>query len=424
MDYKCYTNDKDYLDLKCYNRYKERFLKRSNRVIKSQYKEPFENYINELSGDMDKFKDVFKELALYLSDDHVHSHECNNYICCRHMSYLIQEKISSLNNTIFDRNIFNKFQNFANKLTQSIRTNTCKENFDYLTTDVIDNMRILYKLYEYYNEIRRFNVKDEYQKNRICETLALFVKTFNEIKVDLLKDDAFYRKLEGLKELMKSEHTWTTDRTCSSNLNSITLKKNDPPSEIVPSHQTPPQLALKDSLTSEVVQEQKTHLGLQVPSEPEVQSKLDEASRSHNASTSNSVSELRGTLELKDTLRPEGEFKSPLSTELNGRLKNVEMGNILQEREPVEIYTHQSLYTHYTPEYRHRDERAEEVLIENLQTSPIDHEGVLETMKNALSSIVKDVEPGPVLGVSGGMGALFLLFKVDFQDMKIIMVEM
>ncbi|KNA01723.1 hypothetical protein PVNG_04749 [Plasmodium vivax North Korean] len=37
--------------------------------------------------------------------------------------------------------------------------------------------------------------------------------------------------------------------------------------------------------------------------------------------------------------------------------------------------------------------------------------GVLGTLQDTLSGIVQGVEPAPILGVSGGMGALFLLFK-------------
>ncbi|KMZ94040.1 hypothetical protein PVMG_02266 [Plasmodium vivax Mauritania I] len=33
------------------------------------------------------------------------------------------------------------------------------------------------------------------------------------------------------------------------------------------------------------------------------------------------------------------------------------------------------------------------------------------SMKNAISGFMNEVEPAPILGVSGGMGALFLLFR-------------
>ncbi|KMZ96399.1 hypothetical protein PVNG_05861 [Plasmodium vivax North Korean] len=412
MDYKCDTHDAKYLNFKCYSRYKYRFIDGKILILKSDYEKPVNNHISKLSKDDEKFKKVFEELALYLSDDHIHYNECYNFMCCRFISYLIHEKIRNLNNTICDVEIFKQFQKFAKILAQAIGTNRCDKEFDYLTEDVIHKMKILYKLYDYYNQIKPLDVNIEKEKNELCSTLSLFVNLFNDIKVNHLEDNAFKNKLKALKKFMESEHKWSSDNTCPSNLKSIRLKEIDPPSEIVPSHQNQPQLALRASLTSDVVQGPKTHLGPHVAQESQVQSGLDEASRSRTASTSSGDSELRGTLELEDGLRPQEEFKSHLSTELNGRLKNVEMGNILQEKEPVGIYTHQSLYTHNTPEYRHRDERAEERLIENLQTSPIDQEGVLETMKNALSSIVKDVEPGPVLGVSGGMGALFLLFKV------------
>ncbi|CAG9485272.1 unnamed protein product, partial [Plasmodium vivax] len=38
-------------------------------------------------------------------------------------------------------------------------------------------------------------------------------------------------------------------------------------------------------------------------------------------------------------------------------------------------------------------------------------DGFISNVKNTLSGIVQNVEPAPILGVSGGMGALFLLFK-------------
>ncbi|KMZ88778.1 hypothetical protein PVBG_06214 [Plasmodium vivax Brazil I] len=416
MTYTCDSHDGEYLDLKCYNRYNERFLKRRDRVIKSEYKKPFENYITELSGNMVKFKDVFNELALYLSDDHVHSYECNNYICCRYMSYLIHKEVIKLNNTICDEKIFKKFQDFAKMLTQSIKTSTCKENFNYLTTDVIDNMRVLYELYDYYNGIKWLRVNDDYQKNMICDTLALFVKSFNEIKVDLSKNDAFYRKLEHLKELMKSERTWTTDKTCPINLNHITLKKNDPPSETVASDQNPPQLALTHSLTSEVAEGPKTDLERQDTPISGVHLGLDEASRSHTASTSSVESELRGTLELENALRPEEEFKSHLSTELDSGRKNIEMLQRSHERELVGTYTHQPFYTHSSPEYRYRGARDEETLIGNLQIPPSDQERASSSVMSTITSALKDVDPVPVVGVSEEEEGAYVEFLVVSTD--------
>ncbi|KMZ82464.1 hypothetical protein PVIIG_06198 [Plasmodium vivax India VII] len=38
-------------------------------------------------------------------------------------------------------------------------------------------------------------------------------------------------------------------------------------------------------------------------------------------------------------------------------------------------------------------------------------DGFLGKVQGAFSTMVEGVDPGPVLGVSGGMGALFLLFK-------------
>ncbi|SCA60587.1 hypothetical protein PVC01_000086300 [Plasmodium vivax] len=48
---------------------------------------------------------------------------------------------------------------------------------------------------------------------------------------------------------------------------------------------------------------------------------------------------------------------------------------------------------------------------EQLSTTEGDPKGFLTNVQDTFLSFVKDVEPGPVLGVSGGMGALFLLFK-------------
>ncbi|KMZ96382.1 hypothetical protein PVNG_06338 [Plasmodium vivax North Korean] len=73
------------------------------------------------------------------------------------MSYLIHEKISNLNNTNYDKEVFKQFQDFAKELTQKIGASTCKEKFDYLNADVIHKMKILYKLYDYYNELKRLN---------------------------------------------------------------------------------------------------------------------------------------------------------------------------------------------------------------------------------------------------------------------------
>ncbi|KNA02166.1 hypothetical protein PVNG_05507 [Plasmodium vivax North Korean] len=401
-----------YLNFDCYNAYKYRFLDRYYRSLKEAYEAPVKDYISKLSGDKDKFKKLYNELGLYLSDDHVHSSECKNFICCRYMSYLVHKEIRKLNNTICDQKTFKEFQNFSKMLTQKIGANTCEQKFDYLTTEEIDKMQMLYTLYDYYNGIKHLNVNKVDEKNKLCSTLALFVKTFNNINVDLLKEDEFNRKLEDLKELMKSKHEWATNSTCSSNLKSIRLKRIDPPPERVLPNHNEQQLALTDPLTSEVVKGQKTDLEPHVAPESEIKSELEEASRLHTASTSNGLSGLRDSLGSNNILGREEEFKSSRSTELGSRQKTIEMLKRSQERELTGIHTDLSFYRNNMGEYRPRDSMDEENLVVNLPTPPNDQEGVLVTMKNTLSSIVQNVDPVPVVGVSGGMGALFLLFEV------------
>ncbi|EDL42747.1 variable surface protein Vir6-like [Plasmodium vivax] len=378
MSYHCYSSDGDYLDFKCYNRYKERFIDRKNRKIHSDCVAPVKAYISELSSDKKKFEKVFEELALYLSDGQVLYNECNIDICCRYMSYLIHEKIRNLNNTNYDENIFKDFQNFAKMVIETIGMNKCKKNFNYLTTNVINKMQILYKLYDYYNEIITLKENDEDYKTKLCNTLSLFVKTFNEINVDLLEDEAFYRKLEELKNFIKPKHAWTTDKTCPSNLNSITLKKKDPPSETVASHQNQAQLALTHSLTSEVVQGQQTYSGSHVAPKSVVQSGLEEPLRSDTGSTSHVESGLRDSLESNGTLSSEEELASSLSKELDNGPKAIEMLNPSYEREPVGTYRYSSFYRHNIADDKHIDTRDEGRLIGNLQT-PTDDQGVLYT---------------------------------------------
>ncbi|VVA00333.1 PIR protein, partial [Plasmodium vivax] len=48
---------------------------------------------------------------------------------------------------------------------------------------------------------------------------------------------------------------------------------------------------------------------------------------------------------------------------------------------------------------------------ENYHVSQTDTPGVFGSLQNSISSFIREVEPAPVLGVSGGMGVLFLLFK-------------
>ncbi|KMZ95021.1 hypothetical protein PVMG_05782 [Plasmodium vivax Mauritania I] len=45
------------------------------------------------------------------------------------------------------------------------------------------------------------------------------------------------------------------------------------------------------------------------------------------------------------------------------------------------------------------------------------------TILSSITGFINEFEPAPILGVSGGMGALFLLFKEDLQDMMIFMKD-
>ncbi|KMZ77351.1 hypothetical protein PVIIG_05499 [Plasmodium vivax India VII] len=186
---KCHASSGDYLDYTCYDRYKSRFEENNRLSYKDGFLKILQEHKNEMPSSINKLLPVFDSLTRYLSDDAILYWECTNNICCRYISYLIHKKINDINNSFFNNEIFNYFNSLVIKLYKHEGTSKCKTNFVQLSSDDIQKMNLLYKLYDIYTYIKKLNIEIPTERDRICNDLAVIVMELNLLSEDYKKDD-------------------------------------------------------------------------------------------------------------------------------------------------------------------------------------------------------------------------------------------
>ncbi|KMZ76786.1 hypothetical protein PVIIG_05387 [Plasmodium vivax India VII] len=361
-------------------------------------------YFTNKPENIKRLSKVFINLKKYLSNAHVFvSSSYNGDGTCDFMSYLLYDGIRKENNGHCDEETFNDFKDFVDSYNKSTTSSMCYDKLKHLEFKVYEKKEALYKLYDMFYELDK-------QKNwpyvqNVCRILGSLIFNYNKFNEKFYeKDEELLKKLQKLKPLIE-EHTWVSKHNCDARLSSLqTLKSEFLERQKQPKIQDAEStLTLLSNQASTVRLEREDKL-ITMPSERESQ-RLD---------VREEQLELRG----HESQITELGVRGVPQTRTGGAQTAVEPNGILAEATTFAEGTNYQLNDHrdslkYTKPF---DEH--ETYFEQQYRNPTVYpqinpnvEGVFVSMKNTLSSIVQNVEPAPILGVSGGMGALFLLFK-------------
>ncbi|SCA59585.1 VIR protein [Plasmodium vivax] len=383
---KCQSGSGTYLNYECYEFLKPKF----DKISLSEHNK---GYLSKAVATLEKnhyilasYEENFQEITSRITDAGVF-YSANPRIACSYINYLLNKKLRS--NRMHTYNvIYNLFKKFVEEFHKNERGNynygqVCAMDIKSLDDNIYDRMTNLYELYDMYLKLKStglYFVKDR------CDTFGLMIKKYNEaIEEYQLKDVELLNKILSINDLTK-KLTLPPDDKCPYriiyfNKPLLYLKKQE--EEKAKKLQEERELQQREQQRREEQQREQPSNGellgtpsvLRTPDNDAISSEL----RAGEERLSANPILPRGQQQLKGN-----KFIDSETTLLDP------LGGQKEELEQLDVKSHE---------------------LENYHVSQTDTSGVFGSLQNTISSFIREVEPAPILGVSGGMGALFLLFK-------------
>ncbi|VVA00045.1 PIR protein [Plasmodium vivax] len=413
----CQGHTGDYFDYKCYQRLKEYYEK---PFVSDDIVDFLDKYIKS-SGEKQNFistyYNIFVKLTNHLAGDGLAYH--NKGITCKYLNYWLNQEI--LVRPEINEFNFVGFQSYADEHAKykngerSYKAKSCRNYFNYLHNDnKYKKMEILYKMYHLYKEIKEWNEKHD--KTKICNNFKLIEKFYYNIINEYQGDEDLNNKLKIFKYLVIKPIT-PYKVSCDFTISNLM------PHEIVSSPKEEPSHKQEQTLESQLPSKTDLTKGLEeksgVLTYPTGQLELTSTGSLSESPSTGSLSESPRTGSLLESPRTGTLSTIPTPEALSGTLGSEILRETAQEH-LLQLHnenpTKQKLSTVRLQEEQLFDESEEQVprIVyepENSGKTTSHAEGIFGQITGAFSTIVENVEPAPVLGVSGGMGALYLLLR-------------
>ncbi|KMZ99004.1 hypothetical protein PVNG_03843 [Plasmodium vivax North Korean] len=281
--------------------------------------------------------------------------------CCNYINYWLNKTVRESDYRVNEKNfdIFDKFMRVDPNIQKS--SIDCISKLSYMKKDVYEKIKKLYDLYDYFTKL-----KESEDPSELCHNISSLAQMYESVLHEF--------SLSRSQGLEKQAHTLEKQVQILGKQIQVLEKQAREESERtlpVPLEQFPRQLPALPSIYP-----QQFPLKLpSLPSEP-----LDPSEESEETG-------------------PKGPFgKSEPEPEL--RQEQEQHIDILEDADPFlederDIFPEEG----YPPA--------------GSTMHTFDTGTIMGTIKDAVSNVLEAVEPVPILGVSGGMGALYLLLKVS-----------
>ncbi|KMZ77298.1 hypothetical protein PVIIG_05657 [Plasmodium vivax India VII] len=394
------AKDKAYIKYNDYSSYKTRFSRVEESSIDLIKLEELINKSTENSNIRNKFTKVFKELYRHLKHDGIFFYYSPN--ACLYISYILHKVVQQEIKELYSPELYQALRDFViqyNKdRSNNNNNNTCINDMVYIDYDLFKEMYALYRVYDTYYDFIEYK---RYPFHETCGKLQNLVNIYKDyINGHESKSKYFNNILKHLEESIKDTLQRYDPQCKSKNIPLPHLKLFNPPEEKQPKVLKPeeqPHSSPSVLITSQELQQRlPEHTNSQKYSEkaqielPQEHSKdVVDHGRAEEIQIDQQRRNTEETIEIEKTREVEGQGTSRFS--LNTRSP--------QQYSFSETLTNPRLGSIGTSEYLIRPDT-------QLET------GVFDQMKNTISNVLGSVDPVPVVGVSGGMGALFLLFRV------------
>ncbi|VVA00125.1 PIR protein [Plasmodium vivax] len=408
----CKSGSDRYLDYKCYDYLKPKFDTISLSDTRT-------GYLRDAVAKLEKnhliyttpYEEIFKEITSRVTDGGVF-YDTTYRIPCSYINYLLNKKLRS-NGMHKNGSVYNIFEKFVAEVYKSERRRydhgrVCDIHIKPLDDNIYDRMTILYELYNLYNDLKRTH---PYKINDECETFGRMIGKYNDaIEKYQLEDVELLNKILFFKDLTKNL-TWPDADKCYYQMYrfeepKLYLRKQQEAKEKKLQEEREEREQKERVQREQEKREQELHEREQEQREREQEPEEQlESVLPPNGDVSGTRSALRtpknDVSALTLDIREEGLSANPIPSRGQQHLKGNKftysrtplldtLGGQKEELEQLEVKSHE---------------------LENYHVSQTDTPGVFGSLQNSISSFIREVEPAPVLGVSGGMGVLFLLFK-------------
>ncbi|VUZ99973.1 PIR protein [Plasmodium vivax] len=368
-----------------YNEYNKVISVYNEYVNLGEYKGEFQEIIKNINTDQKKLDlpdEFFKKLHAILRNSKVYYWDIkDNY--CSYVNYKlndeVREKYKLVDSSNF--NIFNKFSAKYHDERYGITSRqdyACKKYIKYLNDDEHRRMTNLYNFYTFYDKLRS---SDHLESNPECKNLPYNNKLYNDVIDDFYNHDPeLYNKISSVKVLIE-EFLQKPNTNCNESV-----------------HFRIPQQILDDQKKRKQQEEEEA--------ERQRRQQEEEAEKQRRQQEEEAEKQRR-----QEQLQQKLEFQKrqqPMHTNPDARRGIFQQGQELflvgqeNSREEVDLGAQQP----YEDQLNTRDFKPEN---EDTNTDG----SLLKSLRlpNAITEVLGSVDPVPVVGVSGGMGALFLLFR-------------
>ncbi|SCA60747.1 hypothetical protein PVC01_000109800 [Plasmodium vivax] len=378
-------SDEVYLKYDDYIKLKDKF---SNNRQDSSSTTILDQLLHDANIQIPKNSDSYKtysKLLRHIHDDHVFFWG-EQIDACKYIRYMLQKEVEVNLGQSYDSNVVKNFQKFLTKYAEKFPhvKNRCISKIEPIETTTFYKMHTLYKLYDEYTPYSRY-VKSNVQY--FCRDFHAFVNLYNIYITDNeSQSELFNIILENFsKNLNKTVLNYKEEcekKNYYYHLRNPKLHIQTPVHEIeTPIHAHEGQTELSSVNTKlqgsshEVLGTSHTKLHQEVTESPPIQEEttrvqtLTEVDNYRETSNNHAMHNHRTETVAKRVISPGYE------------LTRAGFDSLGRKSYPI----HQELSN--------------------------DAERDSSTILGSIIGVLKDVEPAPILGVSGGMGALFLLFK-------------
>ncbi|CAI7718046.1 hypothetical protein, conserved [Plasmodium vivax] len=389
------SNEEDlrYVEYKYYNDAKNQYDRGIHYVYGEDTLDNTLLRLRKLNHNLDKNDYIVKVFFKLLSNSHAFYDAMTPNYCKYINSWLNKEYNNNYQSKIPKFDVFKKFVYELNDERYGNQNNSCEKYINHLDPKIINYINFLHSLYDAYNEIKTTPIRNV---TDTCSKIVSLSKSYR-ISIDDYYDDdkKLYEKLDTIKELIL-EKIGNLNSDCVNNIYFSTPKKVI---KLQEEEEARKKAAEQERERQEAIRTQR-----------EQQLKANELSlrRSESGTVGNTPSEEGTSEHIGDQRGIRTQVISDLgqTTQLLNSLESLQTsGGVLLEKD----HTREG---HFTYANEDKGPQGEVVYDQNgPDRTRIGTLGGSTGFPGYITEVFRYVEPAPILGVSGGMGALFLLFK-------------
>ncbi|CAI7718294.1 PIR protein [Plasmodium vivax] len=379
----CINHTGEYLSYKCYS--KLEYLFDISRLYDDGQK-IFDDTLGNFKGShfINAKNKVISDLARFLTADGAFT-KYGYKQSCMYINFWLNKQVKKSYSNDYSL-IFKHFNDFASKFAEERLKKysfgySCENHINELVGNEYRIKQILYNFYDHYNKHKAY--LNNRNRDQLCNYINMIVSESHNANDYINQDENFAKQLKELKNIIQNEKHHKNE--CNYTILKNMLPKEDP----IPKAETSSPPVDKSTLQDPLPKPPNDNLEHRVDeNSPNVEMGLSETERLGQQSK---LQEVEPRAEMTELENPQ---ELPFT--------------VLQEEDP--------LLRTWPPAGRFLEQdrespRTQVHLLDDTEHTRSATGGALGSIQNTLTEFLGSVQPAPVLGVSGGMGALFLLFK-------------